>query len=508
MLNVDVSANRDGEYVDVEVRLSAPIAGVPGPRIPMAFMLLIDSSKSMGEFDKLAQATDIAKRLIENMGADDVVAVYTFDEKVKAVIPLMPAEKAREKMGRLDKIKPGSYTLLYQALVKAIEELRFGPKSLFGRRESLENFVRRIVVITDGEPWPYYTEEHWYEALGRSAASYKISITAIGVGYDYNEKILYKLASASGGTWYHASKLSDVAEILLRELKRARGVVARRPVVKIETSADVVEARKLGHTVTSLGAVREAELEDISAGDVVSVVFRLKPQGSLNAEVVVITEEGEIRRQITEESMAADRTATLAFQLAGELQKAVEGGVIQVEVLQAVSEEEAVPDHYREKAKKVLEKLQSGESKELAQEATTLIYPLATEAGQEVGQAPPPQATESAQREAGTAEGGPAQPVAGLECEILCVETGKSMRVSLPAVLGRGELASILPSDKVSYISRKHIEIFVKDGEVYIKDAGSRNGIFIGGERVTEAKIGPDVDVVLAKAATVKIKCG
>jgi hypothetical protein len=42
----------------------------------MAFILLIDSSKSMGEFDKLAQAADIAKRLIENMGADDVVAVY------------------------------------------------------------------------------------------------------------------------------------------------------------------------------------------------------------------------------------------------------------------------------------------------------------------------------------------------------------------------------------------------------------------------------------------------
>jgi Ca-activated chloride channel family protein len=503
MLNVDVSASRDGEYVDVEVRLSAPVAGVPGPRIPMAFILLIDSSKSMGEFDKLAQAADIAKRLIENMGADDVVAVYTFDEKVKAVIPLMPAEKAREKMGKLDRVKAGTYTLLYQALVKAIEELRFGPKSLFGKRESLENYVKRIVVITDGEPWPYYTEEHWYEALGKTAASYKISITAIGVGYDYNERILYKLASASGGAWYHASKLSDVSEILLRELKRARGVVARRPVVKMETDADVVETRKLGRTVTSLGAVREVELEDISAGDVVSVVFRLKPRGPLSVEVVVVTEEGEVRRQVSEESVAADRTATLAFQLAGELQKAVEGGVIQVEVLQAVSEEEGVPDLYREKAKRVLEKLQAGESKELAHEATTMTYPLAAEAGP----APPLQTTGGTQERTSTAEVGPAPPAAVRECEILCIETGKSMRVSLPAVLGRGELASILPADKASYISRKHLEIFVKDGEVYIKDAGSRNGVFIRGERVAEAKIGPDVDVVLAKVATVKIKC-
>jgi len=503
MLKVDVSASRDGDNVDVEVRLSAPVAGVPGPRVPMAFILLIDSSRSMGEFDKLAQAVDVAKRLIENMGAEDLVAVYTFDEKVKPVIPLMPAEKAREKMGRLDKIKVGTYTLLYQALVKAIEELRFGPKSLFGKRESLENFVKRIVVITDGEPWPYYTEEHWYEALGKSAASYKISVTAIGVGYDYNEKILYKLASASGGTWYHASKLSDVSEILLRELKRARGVVARRPVVRIETDADVVEARKLGHTVTSLGATREVELEDISAGDVVSVVFRLKPKGPISAEVVVVTEEGEVRRQVAEESITSDRTATLAFQLAGELQKVVEGGVIQVEVLQAISEEEVVPDHYRDKAKKVLEKLQAGESKELIHEATTMIYPLAAEASP----APSIEPLERRQEVTGTGEEGPGRLAVVRECEILCVETGRSIHISLPAVLGRGELASILPPGTEGYISRKHIEVFDKDGEVYVRDVGSRNGIFVGGERVAEAKVDPDVDVVLAKVATIKIKC-
>ncbi len=508
MLNIDVSASREGEFVDVEVRLSAPVAGVAAPRVPMAFLLLIDSSRSMGEFDKLAQAVDVAKRLIENMGVDDVVAVYTFDERVKVAIPLMPAERAREKLGKLDKIKTGSYTLLYQALVKAIEDLRFGPKSLLGRRESLENYVKRIVVITDGEPWPSYTEEHWYEALGRTAASYKISITAVGVGYDYNEKILYKLASASGGTWYHASKLGDVSEILLRELKRARGVVARRPVVRMETDAEVVEARKLGRTVTSLGSVKEAELEDISAGDVVSVVFRLKPRGSLNAEVVVVAEGEEVRRRVSEESITSERTATLAFQLAGELQKVVEGGVIQVEVLQAVSEEEEVPEHYREKAKKVLEKLQTGDSKELIHEATTIVHPLATETRPtvvETFETPTAQAKDVTM----TLGGVPAPTPAGaLECEVLCVETGKSIRVSLPTVLGRGELASILPSDKLGYISRQHMELFVKDGEVYVRDAGSRNGIYIGGQRVTEFKISPDVDVVLARVATVKIKCG
>jgi len=40
-----------------------------------------------------------------------------------------------------------------------------------------------------------------------------------------------------------------------------------------------------------------------------------------------------------------------------------------------------------------------------------------------------------------------------------------------------------------------------------IRDAGSRNGIYIGGSRVYEARVSPDVDVVLAKVAKVRIKC-
>jgi hypothetical protein len=100
------------------------------------------------------------------MGPTDVVAVYTFDERVKAVLLLAPAPEALEKAKRFDKVKPGTYTLLYQALSKAIDDLAAGTGSLFRRGPPLSGYVKRIVLITDGEPWPYYTEEHWYESLG------------------------------------------------------------------------------------------------------------------------------------------------------------------------------------------------------------------------------------------------------------------------------------------------------------------------------------------------------
>lgn len=508
MINIDVFASREGEFVDVEVRLSTSGGAFVPAQVPTAFILLIDTSRSMGEFDKLGQAVEAAKNLIENMGDDDLVAVYTFDEKIKTVMPLVEAGKAKNMLKRLDKIKVGSYTFLYQAVVKAVEDLRKGAGGMLSRGRVLEGYVKRVIVLTDGEPYPYYTEEHWYETLGRSAASFGIAIIAIGIGYDYNEKILYKLTSSSGGTWYHISKLSNLADVLSRELKRAREIAIKRPLVKIETEAEVVKTEKLGATVTSLGAAREVQLEDLSLGEVASVVFKLKPSGPLSAEVIVVTEEGEIRRKVTEANIGEDRTATLTMQLAEELEKAAAGGVVRVEVLETVEKAEVLPGVYREKATRLKEAVQRGDQKEIIHESTTVIYPLP---GIETSEVTRPlemaQATETLPQETPRAATGQVT-----KCVITCEETGKSMEVSLPALLGRQDLLEIIPQDKASYISRRqesraHIEIFTKEGEVYIRDAGSKGGVYVGGMRVAETKIGPETTVNLGGVVNIKIRC-
>jgi hypothetical protein len=264
----------------------------------------------------------------------------------------------------------------------------------------------------------------------------------------------------------------------------------------------VVEARKLGRTIASLGPAREVALEDISAGVVVSVVFRLRPRERLAAEVVVSTEEGEIRKQIEETAvLVQDKTATLVFQLAGELINAAEGGRVELEVLQLAAQEEGLPEVYRGKATRVIEALRGGNSKELIHEATTITY--SKQPAHAGGTAALPQKS----GETTAARGEPQLNPGGIECEIFCIDTGKSMRVVPPAVLGRAELAEILPESRLEYISRRHMELYIKDGNIYIRDAGNRNGIYIGGSRVYEAKVPPDVGVVLARVAKVRIKC-
>ena len=58
---------------------------------------------------------------------------------------------------------------------------------------------------------------------------------------------------------------------------------------------------------------------------------------------------------------------------------------------------------------------------------------------------------------------------------------------NLPFVVGRGDQAHAKIAD--SEISRQHFEICMKDDGCVLKDLNSRNGTYVNGNRVPEAKL-------------------
>lgn len=69
---------------------------------------------------------------------------------------------------------------------------------------------------------------------------------------------------------------------------------------------------------------------------------------------------------------------------------------------------------------------------------------------------------------------------------VLLVASGKLRREIAvgeePMIMGRGPTATIrLPDD---YCSREHARFVDRDGDLFVEDVGSRNGIFVNGERV------------------------
>ncbi len=59
--------------------------------------------------------------------------------------------------------------------------------------------------------------------------------------------------------------------------------------------------------------------------------------------------------------------------------------------------------------------------------------------------------------------------------------------LKLPTIIGRSREANLtLPHPLVS---RKHCELFERNGRLMVRDLGSRNGTFVSHQRVTEAEV-------------------
>ena len=62
----------------------------------------------------------------------------------------------------------------------------------------------------------------------------------------------------------------------------------------------------------------------------------------------------------------------------------------------------------------------------------------------------------------------------------------KQVSLNLPTVIGRGKDVTLtLPH---ALVSRKHTEIFEKDGWLFVKDLGSLNGTYVNNRRIKEAQ--------------------
>lgn len=79
-----------------------------------------------------------------------------------------------------------------------------------------------------------------------------------------------------------------------------------------------------------------------------------------------------------------------------------------------------------------------------------------------------------------------------------------SYEVPLPIVVGRGTEARFrIQQDR---ISRKHCEIFDRDGDVYLRDLGSTNGTFLDDEQVAASARTPVPPGSVLRVGTVEIR--
>ena len=186
-------------------------------RAPLNIALVIDRSGSMSG-QKIERAKEAAIQAIQRLDSRDIVSVVTFDDKVDVLIPATRISDRESMEQKIRSIQPGGSTAIYAGMEKGAEEVR-----KFLDKE----YVNRIILLSDGlaNVGPRSPDE--LAKLGKTLGGRGMSVTTFGLGKDYNEDLMAKLAAASDGNHKFIESADELADIFQKEFNTALAVVAQ-----------------------------------------------------------------------------------------------------------------------------------------------------------------------------------------------------------------------------------------------------------------------------------------
>ena len=137
--------------------------------------------------------------------------------------------------------------------------------------------MRKILLLTDGQANVGITDHRALALLAQTAAGgERIGTTTIGIGSDFDEELLTRMADAGGGNAHYAETADAAPAIFSRELDGLTQVAAQNVSIEIRPSAQVQVLGILNDYphIAVPGGVQVA-LGDAYAGEKRRIVFEL-----------------------------------------------------------------------------------------------------------------------------------------------------------------------------------------------------------------------------------------
>ncbi len=244
-----------------------------GGRVPLNLGVVIDRSGSMYDERRLEFVIEAVKFLADNLSADDKVSIVAFADKAKVIITPEAARDSgaiKRAIDDIDLLEIGGGTQMALGMRAAIDEVK---KNLSGDR------LNRVLVLTDGQT---YEETACIDLVEKNRD--QISFSTMGVGVEFNEKLLQRLAQDSNGKYHFIGDPAEIANIFEDELQGLRSVSLRNGRIEVTLSqgVQVREAFRASPEIYVLGTPLVGEdrkigyeIGDLQAGVPGSVLLTL-----------------------------------------------------------------------------------------------------------------------------------------------------------------------------------------------------------------------------------------
>lgn len=239
------------------------VGGVRPDRKPLALSVVLDVSGSMEGEKKLHHVIEATKFVVDRLGKDDRISIVAYETGTHTVYVPDGSPDAEAAHRALNKLHPLGGTNMEAGL-------RLGLKNLAGL--GVEGAARRLLLLSDGQANQGISSIEGLSEIAATVRELGGSVSTFGVGADYNEDLMAKVAEAAGGNYHVIDRGAQLAEVFSKEFSELGSLVGNKVRLKLDLPEGLEVAEAYGYPMEGGDIV----LRDLYYGMKTKVVLRLK----------------------------------------------------------------------------------------------------------------------------------------------------------------------------------------------------------------------------------------
>lgn len=288
------------QTVMAELVLKADEIDVARERAPLSLVIMLDTSGSMAG-DKLEQAKRSVIRMIEQMRPEDEVAFVRYDSFATLVQPMARVSSVKTSLIRqIQTLESGGGTNIPAALAEGLAAVR----------DARSGRVQRMVLVSDGLD----STRAEAERLAEAAAERATTVSALGVGLDFDESYMASVARFGHGNFGFVKDAEALVRFLERELDQTAKTTLERAVARLRLPSGLSFVRAVGADArvgtTSGSDELVLSLGSLFSGDQRRVVIELEASAGMGASLPI---NGDVEWDLVAGEHAAVRIQPLAI---------------------------------------------------------------------------------------------------------------------------------------------------------------------------------------------------
>jgi len=245
------------------------------PKANLVF--LIDTSGSMGEPNKLPLLIRSFHLLVDQLQADDRVAIVAYAGSAGVILESTPGSDKAKIMAALDQLHAGGSTAGGEGIRMAYQ---------LAEKAFVKGAVNRVLLATDGDFNVGITDPKALEDFVVRERDTGIYLTCLGFGNDnYHDATMQKLAQAGNGNAAFIDTMNEARKVFVDQISGTLFTIANDVKIQIEFNpARVAEYRLIGYETRILNRTDfnndKVDAGDIGSGTAVTAIYEITPVGS------------------------------------------------------------------------------------------------------------------------------------------------------------------------------------------------------------------------------------